>query len=340
MRNKSNNLYDRQQNKRAKVKKERAKVRHFDGERSVAPNFEEKDGAVAIISSFKSFDMFDVYREDVFLEAKLSKKAPAYLARQLVIGDRVLLSDRNEVVGLLPRHSYLARLRGDSSRSSPHAFSEHVIAANVDTAVIVVSVKSPAFQSRLVDRYLILCQYGNVEPLICLNKCDLSSERPDVLNWYKKIGIKVIETSADGGFGLEVLRESIGDKTVVFVGSSGVGKSSLINRINPDLHLRTQEISKKGDQGKHTTTSSNLYRLNRATLLMDTPGIRSLGISGIRTEDLRYYFKEFKPYEGLCKYGDCRHALEDGCAVKEALGDAMIPKERYESYLRLLMDKD
>ncbi|MDR2077830.1 MAG: ribosome small subunit-dependent GTPase A [Rickettsiales bacterium] len=340
MRNRDSNLYDRHQNQRAKAKKERAKAKHFGHREDVTSTFDGKNGPIAVVSASSSFSTTSVYMDGIFFKTKLSKEMNASATKQIVVGDMVLLDDKNDITGILPRRSYLARLRGDNTKFSPHAFSEHVIVANIDTGVIVTTVRSPEFQPRLIDRYLVLCRYGGVEPLICLNKCDLSSEYPEILDWYRKIGIKVIKTSTIDGSGLEPLLDAVEGKTIAFVGSSGVGKSSLINKINPELNIRTQKISQKGNQGRHTTTSSNLYQINKTTLLIDTPGIRSLGLSGIQAKDIKYYFREFEPYEIFCKYSDCMHSHENECAVKEAISKGKIPKERYESYLRLIDDEN
>jgi ribosome biogenesis GTPase len=343
-RDSENNLYNRHQNTKAKEKKERAKYRHFRLDELEAPSC-HSDGNdygenTGIIAGLKSFGIFHILKNGDYFEAKLDASFPKALGNQLVVGDKVTLNKENNIVLHLNRTSCLARLRGDSARHSQHVFSEHVIAANIDIAVIVATTKEPAFQPRLIDRYLILCEYGNVEPIICLNKSDLTYERDAALEWYKKMGISVIETSVIKNTGIKELIDAIHGKLVVFVGNSGVGKSSLINKINPSVTIKTQSISGKGRQGRHTTTGSNLYILDENTYLIDTPGIKSLGLSGVDSDDIKWYFKDFTIYEGLCKYKDCLHDIEPECAVKKAVSENKISIERYKSYIRILHDRD
>ncbi|MDR1219422.1 MAG: ribosome small subunit-dependent GTPase A [Treponema sp.] len=340
-----NNLYNRHQNTRAKAKKERAKRFRLDEEESPESPSCHSDGddyagGAGTIAGLKSFGVFHILKNGDCFEAKLDGAFPKNLINQLAVGDKVALDKDNAIVSALNRTSFLARLRGDSTRHSRRGFSEHVIAANVDAAVIVATTKEPDFQPRLIDRYLILCEYGNVEPIICLNKSDLTDERDAALEWYRKMGISVIETSAIKNTGIQELIDAIHGKTVVFAGNSGVGKSSLINKINPRAAIKTQAVSGKGRQGRHTTTGSNLYMLDKETCLIDTPGIRSLGLSGVNGCDIKWYFKDFNKYEGLCKYKDCLHDIEPECAVKKAVSDDKISPERYRSYIRILHDRN
>jgi ribosome biogenesis GTPase / thiamine phosphate phosphatase len=210
----------------------------------------------------------------------------------------------------------------------------HVIAANVNLAIIVATAAEPAFSLSLVDRYLLLCQYGNIQPLICLNKCDLTDIRHPILNDYRDIlGIEVIETSVKDNTGIAELKRKILGKSVVLVGASGVGKSSLINQLL-DKTLKTQTISSKTKKGRHTTTVFNLYPLEEGYII-DTPGVRSLDIGNIPRSELKNYFPEFNHLAPYCKYRDCLHFHEKNCAVKDAQAEHTI-KMRYQTYLRLL----
>lgn len=262
-------------------------------------------------------------------------------AGRLVVGDRVGFDLREDGHGvprqLLPRSSKLARLRGRQLRRPAHLREEHVMAANIDLAVIVASVDLPPFHPRLVDRYLILCQYGDVTPLLCVNKIDLPVERPD-LSIYQGMGVGVVFCSAATGEGIEYLRSMLAGKLSVFTGLSGVGKSSVINRLLGEELLRVGEVSEATGRGRHTTTSAALLHLGDSTYVIDMPGIRSLALWGVDPTTLRFYFPEFEVPSARCRYRDCRHVDEPGCAVTEAVERGRISEARYDSYLRLLSE--
>jgi ribosome biogenesis GTPase len=264
------------------------------------------------------------------VDATISNVAPTVP----VIGDNILLDESNKILAVAPRMTKIVRLRGDVSRRMQRR--EHVIAANVDAAVIVATAAEPTFSPEFIDRYLIVSQYGKVQPIVVLNKCDLTAERDPILDWYRKQGISVIEVSALTGVGMDILRKAIAGKTVVFVGKSGAGKSSLVNCLYPNADIKTQTINTKQNQGRHTTTASAMYDLDDGTRIIDTPGIRLMEISGISDDELKFYFKEFDDYYPECKYTDCSHSHEVGCAVKSAVESGNIPAGRYDSYLRLL----
>lgn len=279
---------------------------------------------------------------DELVDTVFHKTVPRELYKTLAVGDFVKIertNDGNFIRYRLNRRSFLARSRGDASRISAFAQEEQVIAANVDTAVIVVSIKEPNFHPRLIDRYLIVCQHGNITPLICLNKCDLTGERHPILKWYQEnLDIETVETSTVTREGLEKLREALADKICVFVGHSGVGKSSLINLLKEDLDIKTTSVSSKTGKGRHTTTSSNLYQIAPETYVIDTPGIRALGLPDIDRKDLKNFFPEFEEHQQDCRYSNCIHAQEEGCAVRQAAEIGSINPHRYGSYMRILKE--
>jgi ribosome biogenesis GTPase len=349
---KSANLYDRHQNKRALAKKQRAKTKHFASlkeeeiqQANIDLNFEvnipPENSSLGILAENRGGHDFYVNYQNIMILCKLDRKFPFEIGKSLVVGDKVYFEQDNEdanwIRGMLPRKNFLARMRGDSTRFSAFQQETHVIAANIDIAGIVAPVANPKFHPNFIDRYLIICQNGNVTPLVCLNKVDLTGERHPILVWYKeKLDLKIIETSIITANGLDELRNYLKYKTTVLIGNSGVGKSSIINQLKSDANIKTQTVSSKTGEGRHTTTSSNLYIWYENSYIIDTPGIRSLGLDYIDKYSLSCYFPEFEEFREFCKYPDCLHEYEPNCGIKEAMLEGKLNICRYESYLRIL----
>jgi ribosome biogenesis GTPase len=205
-------------------------------------------------------------------------------------------------------------------------------------AVIVSPVKNPSFDHKLVDRYLVLCQHWWVLPIICLNKIDLSKKRDPIIDQYRASWISVVECSTLEGIGILELKQDLLGKVTILLWKSWVGKSSLVNSLCSYADLWTQSVNSKSWEWKHTTTSSDLYKRAEASYIIDTPGIRALGLDHIAKLDLKNYFPEFWEYVGACKYDSCLHESEPDCAIKKAVAENKIDKWRYESYLRILQD--
>lgn len=264
------------------------------------------------------------------ISEKLKEKEESLIAP----GDRVYVDLTNEkepvIRWIFPRKSKLSRLSVD--KDGP---PEQVIAANVDILFIVASVKQPPFKHRLIDRFLIVAQNGNVEPVIILNKIDLAEEIPQEINIYKDLGLKVIYTSCVTKVGIDEVTETLRDKTGVLAGHSGVGKTSLIKCILPDVDAVTKEVSRKTEKGRHATTTAKLYFLPNGGRIIDTPGIRALGLWNIEPRELHFYFSEFEEFAQMCKFNDCSHTHEPECAVRQAVKEGKILLPRYESYLRI-----
>jgi ribosome biogenesis GTPase len=225
-----------------------------------------------------------------------------------------------------PRHGILSR----ASRKR-----EHVIVANVDQIVIVGSLKEPLLKPHLIDRYLASACQGGMAPVICLNKADLvdvAHYQPQV-GLYSQLGIPTLFTSAVTGAGVGRLRELLRDRQTVFAGQSGVGKSSLLNAIQPGLGLEVREVSEVNQKGKHTTTTAQLIALVSGGWVVDTPGIRQFRLWDIIPEEVEGFFPEFSPYVPLCAYPDCTHTHEDRCAIKRGVAMHEISVQRYTSYL-------
>ena len=244
-----------------------------------------------------------------------------------LVGDNVEIDVINEaektgnITEILPRRNELIR----------------PAVANIDQALIVFAVTSPKPHLNLLDRFLIMMESKSIPVTLCFNKKDLADEKEweTLKEIYESCGYPVVFTSAAKEENIEQVRQILEGKTTALAGPSGVGKSSLINLLDPDANMETGEISRKIERGRHTTRHSELFSIGGETYIMDTPGFGSLYVNDFEKEDLKDYFREFRAYEGSCRFQGCSHIHEPGCAVKEALLEEKIPKSRYENYLEM-----
>lgn len=259
----------------------------------------------------------------------------------VVVGDRVECSSDGEgdyaITSIEPRRNYVIRRASNLSKES------HIIAANIDRAVLVTTLFQPETAREFIDRFLITCQAYKIPVVIALAKIDLARQLPEAVEDFKltytKAGYRVIELSALGGEGVEAIREIVKEGTTLLSGNSGVGKSTLIKALDSSVDVRTGEISESHHKGKHTTTFSTIYRLQSGGSIIDTPGIKGFGLIDIDGAELWHYFPEMLSRAGDCRFYNCTHTHEPGCAVEQAVKDGEIAWSRYESYLKIL-DED
>jgi len=261
----------------------------------------------------------------------------------LAVGDIINYESGDEgkgmIVSIEPRKNYIIRKSTNLSRES------HIIASNIDTAYLVTTLINPEIKSVFLDRFLVTCEAYRVPVKIILNKIDLiDSETAHLLNSFKNIyekaGYEIIEVSAKSGQNINRIKEECKGRITLFSGQSGVGKSSLINSMDPYLRLKTGEISDFHLQGKHTTTFYEIHPISSGGFIIDTPGIKGFGLVEMDKEELSHYFPEMLRLNTECRFSPCTHTHEPGCRIKEAVEEDLISEERYISYLGMLEEEE
>lgn len=258
----------------------------------------------------------------------------------VVVGDRVTCVTDEQgnhlIVAIEPRRNYVIRRASNLSKES------HIIAANIDRALLMVTLRQPETALEFVDRFLVTCEAYKIPVVILLSKADLQD--PEAMEAfraiYEPIGYRVVTVSTTTDEGIETVRALLAGATTLLSGNSGVGKSTLVQRIDPSLDIRTGEISDSHQKGRHTTTFSTMYPFGDDGYLIDTPGIKGFGLIDIDEAELWHYFPEMMAYGRDCRFYNCTHTHEPGCAVVAAIEEGKIALQRYESYLKMLDDDD
>lgn len=275
------------------------------------------------------------------LRGKLRREGQGF---QVVAGDRVNVTlpqggGSGAIESVDPRSTWLSRYAG-ARYSGASDGAERVIVANIDTLFLVESLKSPQLSRRFVDRVLVSAESGHVKVRICLNKVDLCGDDEDIekfVSVYEPLGYPVTPSSAETGAGVGEIESALEGGIYAFVGRSGVGKSSLLNRIDSGLNLRVGEVAQKTGRGRHTTTYSQLFPM-KGGFVADTPGMQTFGHPGADASALPECFPEFRPLIGGCRFHPCTHSHEPGCLIKGAVEEGAIVSTRYESYLDMLAE--
>lgn len=262
----------------------------------------------------------------------------------VAVGDRVGITINPDgsayITEIVPRKNYIIRRASNLSKEA------HIIAANLDQACLIVTLANPVTSTTFIDRFLSTAEAYRVKAIIVINKTDLLTDPEDaelleaVTYLYRSIGYDVIHTSARTGDGIDSLRKALAGKTTLLSGNSGVGKSSLINDIIPSLDLRTAEISATHQTGMHTTTFSEMFPLPDGGYIIDTPGVKGFGTIDYDKYEVAHFFPDIFHEAQECRYGNCTHTREPGCAVLQALDEGRIAQSRYASYLSILDDID
>lgn len=261
----------------------------------------------------------------------------------IAVGDRITFINDGEENGVIdsifPRRNYIIR------KSTKLSKQTHIIAANIDYAFLVVTISQPRTSSGFIDRFLLTAAAYHIPVVLVFNKVDLNNEKEsniqnDFLELYQTIGYQCLVTSATRGDGIDELKAMMKGRTSMFGGHSGVGKSALVNAIQPGIELRTSEISSVHQKGRHTTTFAEMHPLEFDGYIIDTPGIKEFGVVNLEKQDVAGYFPEMEYFMHDCKYNNCLHVREPQCAVKEAVENGEIAESRYINYLAIILDEE
>jgi ribosome biogenesis GTPase / thiamine phosphate phosphatase len=255
----------------------------------------------------------------------------------ITVGDIVEIDETGEdysISKIQDRKNYIIRKSTNLSKET------HIIAANIDLAIILTSLKEPKLKFGFVDRFLVTAQAYQIPAIIVFNKTDLLNAKEkayleDLRAAYRNIGYESEAISVTNNEGVDKIQELIEGKITLFSGTSGVGKSSLLNALNPDISAKVSNVSASNEKGQHTTTFAEMHEINSTSFIIDTPGLKSFGLIDMEPEELKDYFPEMVRFSENCKFGNCKHLNEPGCAVKPEFEESRLPIFRYENYVHL-----
>jgi ribosome biogenesis GTPase len=284
----------------------------------------------------KTGGIYKVFVGDQVFEASLRGRFKQQDQTRILVGDRVVLSSHADgsrtIEEITDRQSVLRR------RSPGKARGEREIAANIDQVVVVGAAREPDWSPRLIDRFLAVAEANGLDIVVVVNKCDLLEGVSELARPYHAAGYQVILTSVPSRSGLEALRSCLESRVSLLSGPTGVGKSTLLNALQPGLRLRTAEVSAKSHAGRHTTVAAEMHRFGSDGFVVDTPGLRDIGLWGLDPDEVAAAFPEFFPLLGKCRFDNCRHLEEPGCSVLSAVAKGELAKSRHESYAQLLAE--
>ncbi|MFD2571436.1 ribosome small subunit-dependent GTPase A [Spirosoma soli] len=273
------------------------------------------------------------------------KIAGLKVTNPIAVGDRVIFDVEDEaentavITDIEPRENYIIR---QSVHKTAHG---HILAANLDQAVLLATLTLPRTSLGFIDRFLVSAESFRIPTAVVFNKSDILNEegiayQQEIMDMYERIGYNCLSTSATEGIGVDEFRQLLDHKVTLLSGHSGVGKSSLVNAIAPDLNLRTNEVSTFANKGVHTTTFAEMFELAPDTYIIDTPGIKELGLMDTSKEEISHYFPEMRDRLNQCRFHNCLHLNEPGCAIKDAVAEGDIAESRYMSYLSMMEGGD
>ena len=279
--------------------------------------------------------MFNARMKGVFKIDDITSTNPVAVGDEVEIERSIEGEQAAMITGILPRRNYI-------NRQSPRfKHQHHIIAANLDQSMLVATLKEPRTSQGFIDRFVIASEMYHVRPLIVFNKADLYKKKEmgrysEMKEMYEQVGYRVLLISVADNTGLEDVKNALKDHITLISGHSGVGKSSLLNAILPDLQLKTQDVSGWSGKGMHTTTFAEMYDLPSGGMIIDTPGMREFGLVDLDRQELSHYFPEMRDRLNNCQFNNCLHINEPGCAIKEAVVAGEINENRYASYVNIL----
>lgn len=263
----------------------------------------------------------------------------------VAVGDKVIIEQEDEaentavITNILPRENYIIR------KSTRKAYHGHILATNLDQAILIVTLDFPRTSLGFIDRFLVSAESFRIPALLVFNKTDLLDDdqlefQAAIMDLYERVGYPSLGISAMNADDIQQLQERLNGKVSLFSGHSGVGKSTILNQVHSEIQQKTSEVSTFANKGVHTTTYAEMFRIDQKTFVIDTPGIKELGLMDINEGELRDYFPEMRALIGECKFYNCTHVHEPGCAVRDAVESGEISESRYYNYLSMLEDED